>query len=935
MAYNSAHTGPEIDAAVEMLGQIQSARDATSSDRGAVETLASQVAANASQVASQASTVSTKTAQVLASATEVEQAHAEVLSASEAAVDAKDAAAISAESALASQESTAASAFAASQSQLAAGLSEQVSAENVASTSEDRAVVDMLAQQVEADSASAALSAQNAAAVVTGGTATLASSPGKIPLADAQGKIDSEWISEEIARTSAIQGAIDTAQSAKDSADLATARTARFMAPASTPPVIRDDGAALQLGDRYVNTGNQAEYIYKSSGWELNDSLEAIAGIRDATDPAKGAAEVGWDGSNVAAQSVRKLASKTVLRAYLGSADSVSITTNGVIATYLYDPLDNTSTDDDDSVIVGTDGRCWKTQWAAQWRPQKTLYDFMSVAQRADLKAGTGLVDQTSALSAFWQYIKTTFVDVSSEDYVKVVGDIPAGLYRIDGSVNLTNIKARNTILEASGAVFHGRGATKNVVDMTGTRWLQIHGLTVFGDEANPPRSGVLLGPQGTETSGNNAFFGVNVTGHFLKTCFWNIGSETTTYVRTRGANYNQDPASKVYIGDGRMRNGATSDYAVLRAPGVAVSFTNNQFYSCDLRHIGGGAPVWLEFTRGWGFDRGCYFISYNDAIFEIWTTSTSVHQNLSIEGLMETTFKDSPVVGNTGCKHQIKFVGDGTASELEGFTFKVGVPHTALSSIKQDASAGALTLTNVDMVIGHQLTPGVPVFDAPTLTMSGRIQTANATELNINTIAAFNGILVTSGAGSVRPAAGVYVQMNTTSGQLLFGGSGPRVYDAPYRADGALADAAFKGRAKGAGNAELGNEVMLNAFTVQAPTGAVNGLSAKASLTTPSYTVQTVSATLNVGLRSKGSGTKVELGDDAGTNCYLEVGGNTTYAQVRAAGPGANQDLQLEGKGTGSVRFGTKTASADAPVVGYITIKDASGALRKLAVIA
>lgn len=91
----------------------------------------------------------------------------------------------------------------------------------------------------------------------------------------------------------AMQSATDAAQAAEDSADLATARTARFLASVSTPPVIRDDGTPLQLGDRYVNAENQAEYIYKSSGWVVNDSLEAIAEIEDATDPAKGAAKVG------------------------------------------------------------------------------------------------------------------------------------------------------------------------------------------------------------------------------------------------------------------------------------------------------------------------------------------------------------------------------------------------------------------------------------------------------------------------------------------------------------------------------------------------------------------------------------------------------------------------------------------------------------------
>lgn len=218
MAYNSAHTGPEIDAAVEMLGQVQSARDATASDLAEVIAVASQVGENTDQVATQAATVSAQTAKVLASATAVEQAHAEVLSASAVAVDAKDAAVLSAGSAQESQASASASGVAASQSQLAAGLSEKISAENAAFTSADRLHVDALAQQVEADSAasqasadSAALSALNAAAIVTGGTAAISSSPGKIPLADAQGKIDSEWIGTDIARADAMQAATDVA----------------------------------------------------------------------------------------------------------------------------------------------------------------------------------------------------------------------------------------------------------------------------------------------------------------------------------------------------------------------------------------------------------------------------------------------------------------------------------------------------------------------------------------------------------------------------------------------------------------------------------------------------------------------------------------------------------------------------------------------------
>lgn len=498
---------------------------------------------------------------------------------------------------------------------------------------------------------------------------------------------------------------------------------------------------------------------------------------------------------------------------------------------------------------------------AEKLRETPSVVDFMSPSQKSDFFAKTGLIDQTSALNAFWQYIKSTFVDLPTEDYVKVVGKIPAGEYRVDGSVNFTNIKARNTIIEANGAVFVGRGADNNTVDMIGTRWLQIYGLTIVGDQTDPPKCGLLMGPQlvgGTnETSGNNAFWGVTVTGYFLRTAVWNIGSETTTWFRGRVVNYNQDPTAKAYIGDGRMRMGATSAYTTLRAPGVAVSFTNNQFYSADIRNVGGGSCTWLEFTRGWVFDPGCYILSYNDANFEIWQTSTSVHQNLSIGGLMETSFQNQPVPGNTGCKYQIKFLGDGTASEFEGLNFKVGVPHAAVASIYQDATSGNLNITNADITIGHQLTVGVPVFDAPRLTLTGHIKSANATELNVDEIVAFNGYIISSGSGAVRPAAGAYVEINSSSGQILLGGSGPRTYDGVYRAEGALADVAFKGRGKGAGGAELGNEVLINALQVLAATGAVNGLIARASSTNTAVRIEAFGSDANVGLllAPKGNG--------------------------------------------------------------------------------
>lgn len=77
--------------------------------------------------------------------------------------------------------------------------------------------------------------------------------------------------------------------------------------------------------------------------------------------------------------------------------------------------------------------------------------------------------------------------------------------------------------------------------------------------------------------------------------------------------------------------------------------------------------------------------------------------------------------------------------------------------------------------------------------------------------------------------------------------------------------------------------------------------------------------------VRLDGSANTVEI---QGSNAGVPV-------LIRPTGSDTNIDLALNPKGTGRLRFGTHTTNADAPVTGYITIKDASGTERKLAVIA
>lgn len=307
MAYASSHSGPEIDAAVEMLAQVQDARDSTKDDREKVENFAVQVSDDAGQVSSQAAMVSDKAGQVLVLAAAVEGAHAEVLAAADSAGDARSAAQLAAGSAAASQGAAAASERAAAQSQLAAGLSEQVAADSAGVAADTRDQVLLVAQAVEADTQaaqasaeSAMRSAQNAAEVVTGGTASFDPAPGKIPLASGQGKIDSGWIDIDIARAGSV--AIVAA---------------------------------------------------------------AVAELAVEDDPSKGAAVVAWDGEKVSRQLdlSKKLHDYTDLRAYQGTATRVEITKAGIAGAFELDLADQVNPDNGGTVIVGAGGRRWKRQF--------------------------------------------------------------------------------------------------------------------------------------------------------------------------------------------------------------------------------------------------------------------------------------------------------------------------------------------------------------------------------------------------------------------------------------------------------------------------------------------------------------------------------------------------------------------------------------------
>jgi hypothetical protein len=185
------------------------------------------------------------------------------------------------------------------------------------------------------------------------------------------------------AATSANSAAASSASAAYSAADAASSEYSagisaanakshadRLIAPSPTAPTVRGDGTPLQIGDRYVNTGNQAEYIYKAYGWVSNDSLAAIADIQNPDDPAKGATLAGYDGATVSdiLDQSRPLQDYAVLLAYTGRAKRIRITNPGVEGEF----AQNESVVSGDGGITFVDGlgRGWQRLFSGPILPE-------------------------------------------------------------------------------------------------------------------------------------------------------------------------------------------------------------------------------------------------------------------------------------------------------------------------------------------------------------------------------------------------------------------------------------------------------------------------------------------------------------------------------------------------------------------------------------
>jgi hypothetical protein len=82
------------------------------------------------------------------------------------------------------------------------------------------------------------------------------------------------------------------------------------------------------------------------------------------------------------------------------------------------------------------------------------------------------------------------------------------------------------------------------------------------------------------------------------------------------------------------------------------------------------------------------------------------------------------------------------------------------------------------------------------------------------------------------------------------------------------------------------------------------------------------------------GESLRVEPSSSAPNNFLIIKGGDSSEPIISAAGVSTDIDIKISTKGSGLLKYGTHSVSSDAPISGYIEIKDSAGNIRKLAVI-
>lgn len=522
-----------------------------------------------------------------------------------------------------------------------------------------------------------------------------------------------------------------------------------------------------------------------------------------------------------------------------------------------------------------------------------------------------GATDDTAAYNKLFQVLRDAInTGVIVETTASVNIELSPGVSVVNGSINATGLTGINININGNGVVIVGKCSGKPVIDFLGSCNYKLRNTTVIGDATLTPSYGIQRGRASNANAGKVGFDNVVVDGYFTRAAYYNLAGEVDVYLKCRFTNRRADPATYTMIEDGGNYENITSEFIAQTNPvGVEISFNEQLHLSSEFRHFGNGVPILIlgnqerhNYVNCYArTDGGSHIVEtrYGNRIRDLWmdmhAEASTVGRYLVVDNVNPTgavTFSGLKIVDHqpfvTDCL--IDFTGATQNVLFDCLELDIGEPQNTVPIFGDGAGVGVIKAL-----------------------CEGTIKWASSKTLNLANCA-FNGLIFTKDTNSITHTVGAYsiirraatgARYIETKGYGRFVGAGESASPANY--------VEVRGSAAGAG---------VNIVAGGTDTNVGMSITAKG---TGAIALQA----------NSGVGVIVAPPATPPVN-YMQVAPSVAGSPlvVSAQGTDADIDMQIQAKGAGRVRFGTRTASADAPITGYIEIKDAGGTLRRLAVI-